>query len=406
MSLTHRKQCPACNNKTKKNQKTIFSCSYDKEPIKSYMEEFYKEKGEYDSSLLSKETYEIIECSNCGLVYQKNIPDDTLCDAIYNKFISSEYEKKLIEDKETAAQFRMYSNELLSLVNLVLDRKRKELLNNKNELTQEQLESELSNIKPSNLKILDYGMGYAKWAKILKAMGCDVYGLEITPEKIKLAKSYGIKVLSYEDINGDKYNNYFDIIHTEQVFEHLNEPNETLKLLSKLLKNDNSSIIKISVPPIRKTNTKLKQQKDKFFNINKQKQVMPISPLEHINCFTKKSLLELAKNNNLKEVKMPLGVLSLKLFNLFVLVPLLPVFIGIKIGLKITNKIVIKISILEKILNKIITKKQREILIHRLNIQSQKAKDEIKLIAKPFYRRFVRENGYLVLGRDRNEFKK
>lgn len=401
MPLTTRKQCPACISKTKKNQKAIFSCSYNKEPIKSYMEEFYREKGKYDSSLLSKETYEIIECSKCGLVYQKNIPDDALCDAIYNKFISSEYEKKLIEDKETTAQFRMYSNELLTLVNLVLNRKRKELLNNKNDLIREQLESELSDIKPSNIKILDYGMGYAKWAKVLKAIGCDVYGLEITPEKIKLAKSYGIKVLSYDDINGDKYNNFFDIIHTEQVFEHLNKPKEIIKLLSKLLKDDNSSIIKISVPPIRKTNTKLKQDKDKFFNISKQKQVMPISPLEHINCFTKKSLLELAKQNNLKEVKMPLGVLSVELFNLCILIPLLPVFLGLKIGLKITNKIADKISILEKILDKIITKKQRGTLMHNLNIQSQKAKDEIKLIAKPFYRRFARESGYVVLGRNK-----
>ena len=77
-----RVRCPSCNSK---NNKTIYSCGFLKEPILGYLKDFYKSINYEDLNLLAGEKYILNECENCGLIFQKYIPNDFLMYKIYEK---------------------------------------------------------------------------------------------------------------------------------------------------------------------------------------------------------------------------------------------------------------------------------------------------------------------------------
>ena len=76
----------------------------------------------------------------------------------------------------------------------------------------------------------------------------------------------------------DNYKYFFDIIRLEQVLEHIDNLEETLFLLKKFLKK--GGIVTIGVPDGKY------EIKNNILKIEKG----PIQPLEHLNCFSKKSL--------------------------------------------------------------------------------------------------------------------
>ena len=100
----------------------------------------------------------------------------------------------------------------------------------------------------------------------------------------------------------------------DQVLEHLDEPNDALKIIKKLGKKN--CIFYISVPD----GTEL-IEKENISSIKKG----PVQPLEHLNCFSKHSLKKFLNIHgfrplNLKEIIMmnfkdfKLDIMSLKFF--------------------------------------------------------------------------------------------
>ena len=152
---------------------------------------------------------------------------------------------------------------------------------------------------PSSLSILDFGMGWGAWALMAKAFGCDSFGSELSAERIQHARSNGIKVISWDEIP----QNRFDFINTEQVFEHIPEPLETLRHLGSGLKTD--GILKISVPFADDIERRLslmdwKSSKGSSNSLN------PVAPLEHINFFRRQSLSKMAGLAGFEELLIPI----------------------------------------------------------------------------------------------------
>jgi 2-polyprenyl-3-methyl-5-hydroxy-6-metoxy-1,4-benzoquinol methylase len=94
-------------------------------------------------------------------------------------------------------------------------------------------------------KILDIGCGSGDTLSLLKSVGWDVYGLDIDNGAIKVARERGLDKVSlgsYEDLK--KYpDNYFDAIRLYHVIEHLDNPENCLKLAHKKLKPGGEIII-------------------------------------------------------------------------------------------------------------------------------------------------------------------
>jgi 2-polyprenyl-3-methyl-5-hydroxy-6-metoxy-1,4-benzoquinol methylase len=154
------------------------------------------------------------------------------------------------------------------------------------------------NERPHNLKFLDFGMGWGKWCLMAKAFGCQVYGLELSESRIAYAKKHGITVLAKEHL----LQHEFDYINTDQVFEHIPEPLETLKELIECLKLN--GIIKISVPNGNKIEQVLESM-DWNAKKGQRNSLNAVAPLEHINCFKTKAIKLMASQSGLELTEIP-----------------------------------------------------------------------------------------------------
>ena len=81
-SFINRKSCPACGCD---EPKIIHSCGFDQVPIRQYLESYYGSLIEFE--YLNGATFILDECNNCGLIYQREIPDDLLMKKIYEDWI-------------------------------------------------------------------------------------------------------------------------------------------------------------------------------------------------------------------------------------------------------------------------------------------------------------------------------
>ena len=82
MSLIIRTCCPACKSK---EFKKLFSLPYKSEKISNFINHYYKNliKGSY----LDGYEYNLLQCLNCNLIFQEQIPDDQFSKDLYEKFI-------------------------------------------------------------------------------------------------------------------------------------------------------------------------------------------------------------------------------------------------------------------------------------------------------------------------------
>lgn len=266
-----RNLCPCCKSK---NHILIFKCGFLDSPIRDYLTSFYSTQGEIDFEYLKDEKFIINKCIDCGLIFQLNIPNNFLMKKLYSEWIDPEK-----DFNQRIMHFNLdYYARIIQEIMMIISYFRK---------------------IPSQIKMLDYGMGWGKWCQIAKSFGCDVYGSELESTRIDFAKRHGIKMVEPNVLPDYQ----FDFINTEQVFEHLPYPLETLEYLKNLLNAE--GIIKISVPNTHGMKRKLKKMdwkapKGSYNSIN------PIHPLEHINCFCDNSLVIMARKIGLRPVKIPL----------------------------------------------------------------------------------------------------
>lgn len=266
-----RNSCPICNSV---DLVQIHMTDYDDENIKSYLQFVYSKVGGIETEYLKGAKYILKQCMNCDLFFQTEIPDDDLMYRLYEIWIDPEITFDNHAREDGLDYHCMNAKEIACMIAYF-------------------------NKPCMELDFCDYGMGWGKWALMAKAYGVKVTGVELSEERIKNAKANNINVIDDKELHEHR----FDIINTEQVFEHLPDPVETLNKLKYSLKP--GGLIKISVPNVRNINKRIQEINWKCTQHNISK-IMPVAPLEHINCFSRKSLLILADRCGMHEVKMPI----------------------------------------------------------------------------------------------------
>jgi 2-polyprenyl-3-methyl-5-hydroxy-6-metoxy-1,4-benzoquinol methylase len=252
----------------------MYSCPFTESPIKEYLEEFYSSQGQIEFCYLEGAMYSLAECNTCQLIFQEQILNDDLIARLYEKWIDPETALIQYRKKDTLALRAAYAQEIMQILAYF-------------------------NRAPTSLKFLDFGMGWGEWALMAKAFGCDSYGLDLSEERSEYAKDNGIHVLTWNDIL--QYN--FDFINTEQVFEHLAKPLETLLHLKKCLKEN--GLLKISVPQAYGIHRRLRTMDWKAPK-GSRNSLNSVAPLEHINCYSRASIVKMAKVASMEEVLIPL----------------------------------------------------------------------------------------------------
>lgn len=100
--------------------------------------------------------------------------------------------------------------------------------------------------KNSSAKFLDLGCDDgALTIKMSDKIGTkNVYGVEIVYERIKLSEQNGVMIKKF-DLNGkfDFHDNFFDIVNANQVIEHINNSDNFLSEIFRILKPSGYAII-------------------------------------------------------------------------------------------------------------------------------------------------------------------
>ena len=262
--LQIRSSCPACGGTS---LRSLARDSFSAPQVSEYLSRHYG--GRADLHMLTGCEYELLRCKNCGLGFQRGVPGKELLLEVYDKWIPA------TEFDRLRSSYSMRDYDYLA--------------------HQVQFLLRYFRLAPCKLKVFDFGLGWAEWASMAQAFGCNVFGTDLSPTRIDNAIRLGIGIVSWEDIP----RHGFHYINTEQVFEHLVSPRETLERLASALLP--GGLLKFSVPDARKSLSKL--EAGETFGSLSDREKMSVHPLEHINSFTYGSIMRLAELAGLKALR-------------------------------------------------------------------------------------------------------
>jgi 2-polyprenyl-3-methyl-5-hydroxy-6-metoxy-1,4-benzoquinol methylase len=265
--FTVRQECPCCGSNVCDE---LYRASYCEDPIREYLISFYSPQGKVEFEYLQDQDYVLVECAHCGLVYQREIPNDFLMRKLYEEWIDPKKCFDLYERTRGIRYFKNLGSEIVRIVS-IFDQ------------------------PPMSLKFLDFSMGWGHWCRVAMSFGCTVHGTEFSQARIDYAKSKGVTVIDYSEIANHRY----DFINTEQVFEHLPDIRNTINHLKESLKPN--GILKINVPDGWDVKKRLKKG-DWTAPKGSKDSLNLVAPLEHINCFNHSSLVILARGVGLVPV--------------------------------------------------------------------------------------------------------
>lgn len=277
MTFQIREHCPSCNGTTFTE---LHRTAYNAPEMLSFLTAYYSAvpPGKHQE-VLGDGVFSIVECAGCGLIFQHQLPSDDMLAEVYGNWLGKNDPLAPSKPPMPFDYYTYFAQEIMQLIVFLQKRHGRQ----------------------RRLRFLDYGMGWGNWAVMAQAFGVDVSGVELSPTKAAFAESRGIKLLPPDELP----DNGFDFINTEQVVEHLSFPHETVMSLKNSLAD--GGILKISVPDGSDIKAVLRSWKWNDAMANREK-IMPLQPIEHLNCFTAPSLQKFAEGCGLKPVSLPLGL--------------------------------------------------------------------------------------------------
>lgn len=184
---------------------------------------------------LYNESFNVVRCQNCGLVYvnprpkkeelRKYYPENYY--AYVNNIDNKESFRKKVKNYliEIAGGYRK-----VKIIGGIIKKLSKIIL---------------LGVVPlkKNGKLLDVGCGNGDFLEWHKDHGWDVYGIEINQNAVNICRRKGLKVIHGELQDGLFADETFDVITLSQVIEHLPDPSATIRIIQKILKKDGLLII-------------------------------------------------------------------------------------------------------------------------------------------------------------------
>lgn len=201
--------------------------------------------------------YALLRCEQCGLIYQRDVPNEALMKLLYDEWRdddasfkkSQKWRKKLLRGMKNRAEIRYIT----------------------------------SLIKSRPIRSLDVGMGWGYWAAQAANAGFESAGTELSPRKVAYAKEHGVSIADGAVLTREVY----DYINTEQVFEHVADPDALLRRLDVSLKP--GGVLKFSVPNAFDIDDAFDKQR-LLKKENARGGAVSVFPLIHLNGFTHASI--------------------------------------------------------------------------------------------------------------------
>ena len=263
IGFVSRRSCPLCLAEAA--ARPVCELAFDAPPLAGFLRSFYA--GRLEPEFLGDAVYRVVECDCCGFLYQQNILNTEGMQALYEEWIDSEAS---LCKKQTAGPGleRRYTRQVETLARMIG-----------------------ATARPPRL--LDFGMGWGYWGRVAQDLGFEVSGFELSAGRRAHARSMGLSVIEELPPPGA----YYDCIFAGQVFEHLADPRRSLETLGSRLVA--GGLVYLRVPDGRGVAEKLRRH-------GWSPDLEAVHPLEHINCFTRKSLIALADCAGLEPVSPPI----------------------------------------------------------------------------------------------------
>ncbi|MFZ1990007.1 MAG: class I SAM-dependent methyltransferase [Alphaproteobacteria bacterium] len=269
-----RTACPVCGGA---DVSVVYSCPLTADPVRGLIASHYHSQGKVDWSYFEGTDFDVAECKTCDLIYQLHVPNNDVLDYVYNRMVEPSYLRALEQQRLTIDNFNRIAGELAVLFRI-------------------------TGKHPSEITFLDYGSGYGRWARVARALGATVFATETGEEKKRAAAEIGVKIIADSEIGDTR----FDIVHTEQVLEHLSEPGREFGRLAA----STGSLFKAAVPSrgrLRSLLVSTGMPKESPFDRSlhgyragsNEEAFMTIQPLEHLNAFSGTTMKWLANKNAL-----------------------------------------------------------------------------------------------------------
>jgi SAM-dependent methyltransferase len=221
------------------------------------------------SKLFTKEGGQYVKCVSCQMVYLNPVFTD---ESLVQYYMNNKVEQGIVVAEDISFYEKLYNQGL----------------------TTAQKKTEIGNI-------LDIGCSTGLFLDIAKEKGWRTYGLELNKIEFSIAKEKEHNIFNtlLEDVY---FNEKFNIVSLWDVFEHIKNGSNTLKLIKNLL-TDNGVIL-LQIPSSDSLAARVMQSKCNMFD-----------GLEHVNLYGIESLTKLVERNGLKildvkSVVPELGVLN------------------------------------------------------------------------------------------------
>lgn len=199
--------------------------------------------------------HQLVKCRSCGFVFNEKIPS-------------------LEELSEHYGQYSYASEGYLSPLTIK---------------SYNDLLDELEEYKTAG-NLLDVGCGRGWFLEQARKRGWKVYGTEYSDKAIEICESKGIQMLQ-GGLNASKFDGIeFDVITSFEVIEHINNPNEDLQEVTKLLRK--GGLFYCTTPNF---NSLMRYYLGPEYNV--------IDYPEHLSYYTQNTLNFVLKRNGLKKVK-------------------------------------------------------------------------------------------------------
>ena len=238
----------------------MFSLPYNSEKIVKFIKTYYK--NSLNIIELDGYEYTLLECLNCSLIFQEQIPDEEFSIKLYEKIIDQD--ESLLKKEGFEKKFSKKLSFEMNLIKNIFNKSSKDIF------------------------ILEFGAGWGFWSKHAQDNNFNVSAFEVSQKRIEFMQKNKIQIES--NIENSKYK--YDLIYSEETFEHISDPRDTIIRLSKLLKNDGYLLLRFPSTFL--------------FKSNLNKKYIPTSdcahPLEHINLFNKKSFNVMLEDTGLEIV--------------------------------------------------------------------------------------------------------
>jgi len=178
----------------------------------------FKHVMEVNDFSITKEDFNLSQCSNCGFLFTQDAPSESEIARYYKS-----------ED------YISHSDTNKGLINKIYHIVRKIMLSKKYKLI---------NRLPGDKNILDIGSGTGYFLNFMKQKGYDTMGIEVDEN----ARSYGkekfqLNILPPEDFINGSIDRKFSFISMWHVLEHISDPNKYMQIIHNLLTNDGYVII-------------------------------------------------------------------------------------------------------------------------------------------------------------------